>query len=567
MTRKLTIGVDFGTESVRALVLDITTGEETAEAVHSYPHGVIDRFLPLTGRALGSDWALQHPGDWLEGLNTVVREAVERAQARPEEVIGLGIDFTSCTVLPTLSDGTPMCRLGEWSSFPHAWPKLWKHHAAQPQADRINQVAAEVPGLDLADYGGRLSSEWVLPKALQLLEEAPEVFHAAERFIEAGDWITWMLTGREARSGQAAGFKGAYRAEVGAYPPAAFLEALTPGFSGLLTKLSTQLHAAGERMGGLSPEWAAQLGLLEDTAVATGNMDAQVAVVACGSISAGDMTLVMGTSVCNLLQADSRVAVEGMSGRVRDAIVPGLWTYEAGQAGVGDMFAWFVRNAVPAAYEAAARKAGTDVYVHLESLASRINPGQNHVLALDWWNGNRSVLTDDHLSGTLIGMTLATRAEHIYRALLEAAALSQRVIIDSFEEAGAPVRRIVACGGLPHRSPLLMQILADVTGREIEISGTRQASARGAAIHAATAAGPERGGFPSLKAASSHLASPGHIYRPVPTASAAYEAVLDDYLRLHDLLGRHHPDLMYRLRRRSAASEQSNYNEVQGVTL
>jgi L-ribulokinase len=406
-----------------------------------------------------------------------------------------------------------------------------------------------------------------LPKALQLLEEAPDVFHAADRFIEAQDWITWTLTGQEARSGQAAGFKGAYRAELGAYPPADFLEALTPGFSALLPKLSTQLHAAGERIGGLSAEWAARLGLLEDTAVATGNMDAQVAVVACGSTSVGDMTLVMGTSVCNLFLAESKVAVEGMSGTVRDAIVPGLWAYEAGQAGVGDMFAWFVRNAVPAAYEAAARESGTDVYVHLEGLASRIHPGENHVLALDWWNGNRSILTDDHLSGTLIGMTLATRAEHIYRALLEATALGQRVIIDSFEEAGAPVRRIVACGGLPHRSPLLMQILADVTGREIEVSGTRQASARGAAIHAATAAGPERGGFPSLRAASSHLASHGHIYRPVPTASRAYEAVLADYLQLHDMLGRRHPDLMYRLRQRSAVSEKSHYNEVQGATL
>lgn len=550
MTRRaLTLGVDFGTESVRAVLLDLGTGDEIGESVWTYPHGIISEALPDSGVALPADWALQHPSDWLDGMTFVVRAALTHASA--DDVIGIGIDFTACTVLPTTQTAESLCLQPEWTARPHAWPKLWKHHAAQSAADSINEAAADSRDLDLADYGGRLSSEWLLPKSLQVLREDPEVFHVTERIIEAQDWVTWLLCGVEARSAQAAGFKAAFRAEGAGYPSAAFLDSVEPGFSSLLSKLSEDVHSPGARVGGLTIEWAERLGLPAGIAVATGNMDAQVSVVGCGTIDPGDMTIVMGTSACNLLVADANAEVEGMSGAVYDAVVPSLWCLEAGQASVGDLFGWFTRNAVPASYERAADAAGLDVHGYLSQQAARIPAGRNSVIALDWWNGNRSVLTDDNLSGVLLGMTLATRPEHVYRALLEAAAFGQRIILESFESSGVPVERIVTCGGLTHRSPLFMQILADVTGREILLSRSLQTSARGAAVHAAAAAGVAAGGFGSLAEAARELSSLGRAYHPDLRAHRAYEAAYHDYRRLHDLLGRSNSDLMRGLRSRA----------------
>jgi L-ribulokinase len=551
---KNVIGVDFGTESARAVVVDAEDGVERGEAVVPYAHGVIDATLPVTGEDLPADWALQHPGDWLEVLEQTVRGALEASRVDPASVIGIAVDVTACTILPTTAEGGPLCLDPRFAGEPHAWPKLWKHHASQPQANLINRRAAAAGVPFLADYGGLLSSEWLLPKALQMLQEAPQVFTAADRLIEAQDWITWQLTGVEARSAQAAGFKATYRAEGEGYPSAGFLESVEPGFSAVLGLLSSDLHLPGERVGGLRNDWAARLGLPEGIAVATGSMDAQVAMVACGATSPGRMVLVMGTSVCNLVLADAKHTVEGIAGVVRDAIVPGLWAYEAGQAGVGDLFGWFVRTQVPESYAIGAREAGVSLFDHLESLAARIPAGANPVVALDWWNGNRSVLTDAHLSGVFVGLTLATRPEHLYRALLEATAFGQRVIIDAFEGSGVAVDDIVACGGLPHRNHLLMQILADVTGREIAIAATTQSGALGAAIHASVAAGSDAGGHATLEQAADALSGIGAVIKPDAAATAAYSAAYDDYRRLHDFFGREETGLMHGLRRRAQAA-------------
>ncbi|MFT4233819.1 MAG: ribulokinase, partial [Microbacterium sp.] len=425
--RRIALGIDYGTESVRALAVDLSSGEEIAGAVFAYPHGVITRMLPGSRIELGADWALQHPSDWIDGLQVVVHGVLREGHIDPTEVVGLGIDATACTVLPTTGDGTPLCLLPDWAAEPHAWPKLWKHHAAQRQAEHLTGVAERSGEVDLRPYGGKLSSEWLFPKALQIFEERSGVFEAAERIIEAQDWLTWQLTGSQTRSAQVAGFKAQYRSEGAGYPSVRFLELASPGFSALLPKLEAELSEPGSRVGGLLPEWAVRLGLRPDMAVAVGNQDAQVCVAGSGAVDAGDMTLVIGTSACDLVLAEHESEVDGMSGRVRDGIIPGLWAFEAGQAGVGDMLAWFVQNAVPAAYENDARRAGLDVYRHLEALASEIAPGQNSVVALDWWNGNRSILGDDRLSGALVGMTLATRPEHVYRAMLESLAFGQRV--------------------------------------------------------------------------------------------------------------------------------------------
>jgi L-ribulokinase len=548
-----TIGVDFGTESARAVVVDLVTGRELGESTSAYPSGVIGESLPGSGTVLAAEWALQDADDYLRCLTEAVIGALDASGVPASSVIGIAIDATACTIVPTLADSTPLSRVAELRDNPHAWVKLWKHHAAQPQADRINALAATTNDLNLAPYGGRVSSEWLLPKTLQVFEEAPHVFERADRFIEAQDWITWQLTGGESRSAQAAGFKANFRVEAAGYPSGSTLDSIAPGFSAVLDRLSTELSPAGARVGSLLQGWADALGLPVGIAVATGSMDAQVAMVACDATAPGRMVLVMGTSVCNLLLAETGTPVEGVAGVVRDAIVPGTWAYEAGQAGVGDMFGWFVRNSVPASYAERAAELGLDLFHYLESLADSIEPGRNTVLALDWWSGNRSPLADSALSGAVIGYSLGTKPENVYRALLEAAAFGQRAIIDRFEAAGIAVQDIVACGGLPQKSPLFMQLLADITGREIQISHSGQAGALGAAIHAAVAAGPDAGGFASLSDAGNALgANRSQVYSPDSAATAAYAASYADYQELVDYFGAQNVGVMHRLKRRAS---------------
>ncbi|MGA7149718.1 MAG: ribulokinase [Microbacterium sp.] len=540
-----TIGVDFGTQSARAVVVDVVTGRIAGEAVVDYPLGVIDDVFPVTGEALPDAWALHDADDYLFALERAVRTAVADALIDRSDVVGIAVDATSCTVVPVAADNTPLSRLADFRDRPHAWTKLWKHHAAQPQANRISELASRRPGCDLAAYDGSVSSEWMFPKALEIFENDSAVFDAAVGFLDAGDWITSTLVGTSVRSAQAAGFKANHRGEAAGYPAAPFLNELAPGFDAVLDRLAGELHAPGSRVGGLSGAWAEVLGLDEGIAVAAGSMDAQVAMIATNAMAPGRMVVMMGTSVCNLLNAEDFRPVAGVAGAVRSSVAPGMWTYEAGQAGVGDMFAAFARNHVPNHYFAEADAEGIDVLELLTRRAAQLRPGQGRVLALDWWSGNRSPYADAHLSGALIGLTLATTAPEIYRALLEAAAYGQRSIIDSFEDAGLEVTDIVACGGLTLRSPLLMQLLADITGRAIRVSPLLQTAAFGAALHAAVAAGA----FADVSDAAASLGDRAAMtYTPDPQSSAAYEASYQDYRRIQHFFGDEHPQLMHRLR-------------------
>ena len=545
---RYTVGVDFGTLSARALLVETASGREVATAVRDYPHGVIDAALPGSGVRLDPDWALQHPRDYIDCLGATVREVMATSGVDPADVIGIGIDFTACTMLPTTADGTPLCELPEWSQRPHAWVKLWKHHAAQPQADRLNALARERGGMFLDRYGGKISSEWFFPKALQILEEDPDVYHAADRLIEAQDWVIWQLAGHEARSLTAAGYKAIHTA--GAYPEPDFLGALHPDLADVVAqKMSTDLHAAGTRVGGLTEQAAQRTGLAPGTAVAVANMDAHVSVPACKVTSPRRMAMVMGTSICHLVLGDDLAIAEGMCGVVADGVVPGWWGYEAGQPCVGDLFGWFVEHAVPGEYAAQARERGIDTFALLEERAAALAPGETGIVALDWWNGNRSTLVDVGLSGLLVGAGLATRAEDIYRALLESTAFGTRVIIDAFADAGVPVDDLVACGGLPDRSPLLMQIFADVTGRDIHVARSGQAPALGAAMYAAVAAGAQAGGYDSIDdaaAAMAHLRD--EVYRPDPATAGMYERLYREYTTLYDHFGRGGNDVMHRLK-------------------
>ena len=541
------VGVDFGTESGRAILVDVADGRQLATAVHPYSHGVIDERLPVDGPPveLLPDWALQDPDDYPRVFETTVPEVLRQAAVEPSDVIGIGVDFTACTMLPVTADGTPLSALPQFRRRPHAWVKLWKHHAAQPYADRINEVARTM-GVDWLDrYGGKISSEWFFAKALQILDEAPDIYGRADRLIEAADWVVWRLTGEETRNLCTAGYKAMWSQRDG-FPSREYLGALDPAFADVVdTKMRRELRALGDRAGGLSAEAAAWTGLLPGTAVAVANVDAHVAVPAATVTEPGRMVMIMGTSTCHLVMSQEERQVPGICGYVQDGILPGLFGYEAGQSAVGDHFSWFVEHAVPESYHLEARELGREIHALLQDKAGRLAVGESGLLALDWWNGNRSVLVDAGVSGVLIGATLATVPEEIYRALVEATAFGTRTIIETFEANDVPIHDIVACGGLAEKSPLIMQIYADVTGRTFRISASDQTPALGSAMHAAVAAGPEAGGHATIQDASRSMARLRDVaYEPIPANQAAYEILYREYVRLHDYFGRGENDVM-----------------------
>lgn len=543
------LGIDFGTESARAIVVDVATGRVRGSAVSTYRHGVIDERLPSTGAALGPEWALQHPGDWLESLEVCVREALAAADADAADVIGLGIDFTACTVLPVRQDGTPLMQVAAFAGQPNAWPKLWKHHASQPQATRVTDLAASRGEAWLPRYGGRISSEWMLPKALQILEEAPDVFAATDLVVEGGDWVVWQLTGRFARNACAAGYKGLWHKGDG-YPSDGYLGALHPGLVGFYSSKGggQPVVAPGARVGTLTADWANRLGLPATTAVGAALIDAHAGVLGSGATTPGALMMILGTSTCHLVIAEEEQLVPGIAGVVEDGIVAGLFAYEAGQAAVGDSFAWFVDSLASGEIEADADSRGVSVHEVLSGRAAGLRPGETGLVALDWWNGNRCTLVDAELSGLLVGATLATRPEHIYRALIESTAFGTRVIADALTAGGVPVTRVVAGGGLT-RNRLLMQIYADVLGLEIEVAGASQASALGAAMLGAVAAGAQAGGHASVEDAAAAMApSPTERYVPDDAAHEGYDALYRLYVELYDTFGRK-SELMHRLRR------------------
>jgi len=552
---KYSVGIDFGTESARTVLVDLSNGEEVATAVFSYVDGVIDEKLPGTDIRLEPDWALQNPADYVRAVKVTIPQVLGESGVDGDDVIGIGIDFTSCTMLPTKLDGTPLCDLSEYRSNPHAWVKLWKHHAAQPEADHLNAVARELGEPWLSRYGGKISSEWFFPKVLQILHDAPELYDGADRLIEGADWIVWQLTGVETRNACTAGYKAIWEKRTG-FPRPDFFAALHPRLRDVVAeKMSDRLWMLGARAGGLTAQMAAATGLREGTAVAVANVDAHVSVPAATVTEPGRMVMIMGTSICHMVLGTQQRIVPGMCGVVEDGIVPGLFGYEAGQSCVGDHFAWFVTNCVPADYQHDAERRGINLHQLLEEKAAALRPGESGLLALDWWNGNRSVLVDVDLTGLLIGATLATKPEEIYRALIEATAYGTRMIVETFEESGVAVEELVAAGGLPERNKLLMQIYADVTGREIKLAGTPQAGALGSAMHGAVAAGSVAGGYDDIRQATARMAHlKDESYVPNAENGRIYDQLYAEYVTLHDYFGRGANDVMKRLKRIRAAT-------------
>ena len=538
-----TIGLDFGTLSGRAVLVDTRDGGEIAEAVFEYPHAVMDECLP-SGKRLPPDWALQHPQDYIDVFANTIPVVLRDSGVNPADVKGIGIDFTASSPMPTKADGTPLCFLEEFQDEPHAYIKLWKHHAAQRQADLINETARQMGESWLPCYGGKISSEWFFSKLLQIVQERPDIYARIDKFVEAADWVIWQLTGVETRNTCTAGYKA--MVQDGDFPSKAYFKALDPAFENVVDeKIGQEFAELGDRAGGLTAEMAQMMGLPAGIAVAVANVDAHVTAPAVKATDPGVMVMVMGTSTCHILSGTDLKVVDGMCGVVKGGIIPGLYGYEAGQSAVGDIFAWFVDNAVPPEYHEAAERAGMGIHEYLEQEASKQQVGEHGLIALDWWNGNRSTLVDVDLTGMILGMTLATRAPDIYRALIEATAFGTREIIEAFETKGVEVKELVAAGGLPEKNALLRQIYADVTGRTFKLSGSAQAPALGSAMHAAVAAGV----YPDIHAAAANMGRlKDAVVTPIPENQAVYDKLYAEYRLLYDYFGRGINDVMKRLK-------------------
>lgn len=549
---KYTIGVDYGSLSGRAVLVDIDTGEEKATSILEYPHAVMDTVLP-DGTKLGQDWALQHPQDYLDVLYHTIPEVIKSSGVNPADIIGVGTDFTACTIMPVKNDGTPLCFMDEYKSNPHAWVKLWKHHAAQAHANKLNEIAAERNEPWLANYGGKISSEWGIPKVWQVAEEAPEIYDSMDRWIEAADWIVWQLCGKETRNSCTAGYKEIYNKTTG-YPSKDFFKALHPKLENIVEeKLSTDIIPLGTKVGGITKAMAEKTGLCEGTSVVVGNVDAHVCVPAVGIDGVGKMLAIMGTSTCHMMMGEIEKQVPGICGVVADGIMPGFYGYEAGQSCVGDHFAWFIDNCVPADFTEKAKSEGKNLHKYLREKAEQLKPGQSGLVALDWWNGNRSILVDVDLTGVMLGMTLQTKPEEMYRALIEATAYGTRVLIENYRENGIPVDEFFASGGISQKDPMTMQIYADVLNMPIKIAGSENGPAYGSAIFAAVAAGA----FSDVFEAARKLGKVKDIvYNPNPENAKIYDRLFAEYKILHDYFGRGANDVMKRLK--ALKAEQSN---------
>ena len=542
---KAVIGVDFGTLSGRAALFRVSDGAILSDAVMNYPSGILAK-LP-DGTALPEAFALEMYQEYETVLFTTIREALERSGLDPRDVIGIGIDVTSSTFLPVGRDGQPLAARPEFLNDPHAYLKLWKHHGARQEADRLTKTAKERKEGFLSRAGDVINSEWMLPKLLEIYEKAPEVYRETERFTEMADWLVEKLTGQVTRGISHAGYKMLYSPEDGG-PSAEYLEAVSPGFSDVLSKLQGRMIPAGRKAGGLTEEAARQLGLLPGTAVGSSLIDAHVTVPAAGITGPGEALLILGTSCCMVLLSEKALPVPGISGCVKDAVLPGLYAYEAGQSAVGDMFSWASENAVSAEVLQEAEEKHCSVHEVLTARAKELAPGESGLLALDWWNGNRSCLADSALSGMILGLRLSTRPWEVYRALLESSAFGMRKILDEFTASGVEVKKVRALGGIVGKNPLFMQIYADILKMPVYAGSVPYGSALGSAIYAAMAAGSANGGYDDPEAAISAMGDKDiRVYEPDSEAGAVYDRLYHEYCTLHDYFGKGGNEVMHRL--------------------
>lgn len=550
MNEKYTIGLDYGTLSGRGVLVRCSDGKVMAAAVKEYTHGVMDRFLPDGITELPDAWCLEYPHDYLEVLEEVVPKIVRESGVAKEDIIGIGIDFTSCTVLPIDEDAKPLCELPEYAADRNAYVKLWKHHGAQKQADRVNALL-EKQGLDKNPrFGGKISPELLIPKVLEILEESPEVYHRAAEILEAGDWLTRVLTDSHKRSCSMAGYKAWWNEKDG-YVEKGFLKQLHPELERFVEeKASGQVCALGDAIGYLSETWAQKLGLTAGIAVAPAIIDSHAGVPGSGVSNDRQMMMVVGTSSVMVGLSKQPYSEKGVCGAVKDAIVPGYYALESGLASVGDLFGWFVKHCVPADYIKEAQDKGVDIHTLLCEKAQVLAPGQSGVMALDWWNGNKTPFVDGNLTGVLLGLTLNTRPEEIYRALIEATAFGTKRIVELYEKSGLIIEEVITSGGIAMKNKMLMQIYADVLGKPLKIAASDQAAALGSAVYAALCAGEKAGGYDSYWTAVRRMSRvKEEVYRPDSANMEKYEKLYSLYCRFGGIMGDDSRELLWELRK------------------
>lgn len=563
-SRYYTIGLDYGSLSCRGVITDVHNGTIVAEKAAIYPHGVMDAVLP-DGTPLGDGWQLQDPCDFEQVLIEIVQGLLNACSVLPEQIIGIGIDFTASTVIPVDEEFCPLSV--RFANRPHAWAKMWKHHAATHQAIRLTQICQMRNEEYLNWYGGKISPECLLAKVLQVFEEDRFIFDATYAFVEAADYITSLLVGSPVLSTALASAKAFYSPDHG-YPSEDFFAAYHP----LLCKLpKTKLMGhfpnciacrPGARAGGLSREMAEKLGLLAGTTVTAGHMDAYTPMLGLGITRPGTVLMIIGTSTGIMAMDRECRPINGLTACVKDIYYPGLWGYAAGQASVGDAFQWFVEQCVPARDFRAAELEGKSIQEYLTDRASALAPGEAGLLALDWLNGNRSCIGNSRLSGMFLGLTLSTQSEEMYRALLEATAFGARCIVEAYKRGGAAVDEIWICGGIAGKNSLMMQIYADVLGMPLHVSRCRQAPALGAAVYAAAAS--EKSGYADIFQAANTMGCTDYIlYTPNPSSQAIYEEMYQEYCTLCDYFGRGGNLVMERMFARKHACRQNSGNREQ----
>lgn len=561
-----TVGVDFGTLSGRSILVRVRDGKIMAEDSLEYPHGVITGGLP-------EDWALQDPHDYLLVLSETIPKILKISEVESKDVIGISVDATSCTMIPVDALGTPLSFAAKYKDRPHAWCKLWKHHAAQYEADRMIATAARRGEEFLGRFGGKISSEWMLPKIMQIMDEDPELYEEIDAFLDANDWITSYLTKQEATeeincnpksdtdpgivvNACSAGYKAQWTRD-GGYLSRDYLKALDPRLENISdTKLRYPVVSLGSRAGTIGEAGAKLTGLRPGTAVAVGNVDAHVAVPGAGINRPGEMLMIIGTSTCIMVCSNEERNIKGICGCVKDGILPEMYGYEAGQPCVGDCLGWFTDNLVTEKYAIEARKAGKTIHELFTEKASELRVGESGLLVIDWWNGNRSILNNADLTGMIMGLTLRTKPEEIYRALIESTAFGARKIRDSFASGGIEANNVYACGGITRKNTLLMQIYADVMNKEIKVSQVLQTPALGAAMYAAVAAGVENGGYKDIFEAVDAMSDRNYeVYSPNNYNVIAYEKLYHLYGKAHDFFGSDSPEIMKELKNRSGGNE------------
>ena len=535
MMKKYSVGIDFGTLSARAVLIDLDNGAEVAQRTFEYPHGVIKSDF-FDGIELEKTTALQHPQDYLDAVKYTVKGVISDFGLDKSAIVGIGIDFTASTVLPVKEDGVPLCFEDKFKNEPHAYVKLWKHHGAENEAQDITELAIKRGEKWLDIYSGKVSSEWMFSKLLEIKRKAPHVYDETVYFLEAGDWIVWMLTGEKTHSSCMAGYKGLWNAQSG-YPSNEFWACL--GMDNVVgTKISENVIPAGSLAGKIDTRGASFTDLPIGTPVASPLIDAHAAFPCAGIADGGKMLLILGTSACHIIMDEKDLNVKGICGKVKDGIAKGYIAYEAGQSGSGDNYDWFVNNCIPEKYAEQARLCGKNLHEYMTEKAAQLEIGQSGIIALDWFSGNRTPYADYGLTAMILGLNLNTKPEELYRGILEGTVFGTRRIMELYEEAGVKVEQIYASGGIARKNPFLMQMYADVIGKEIRIAKSTQAGAKGSAVLGAVVGGA----FESLKDAAEKIAD-GYdtVYTPIPENTAKYDKLYNEYVTLSEYFAKENP--------------------------